>query len=447
MANDMTQGKTSLILIKFAIPMILSGIFQQLYNMVDSIVVGKFDGVNALAAVGASYPVTVLFISIATGAGIGCSVVVSQIFGKKDLEMMKTAVYTAILSIIVVALLAMGIGKVACNSIITLLGTPSEIFTDSAAYLEIYTYGILFLFLYNICTSIFNGLGDSKTSLCFLIFSSVLNIILDIIFVKYLKWSVKGVAWATFIAQGTASMLALMTLLRKISKIEVEGEVKYFNGGILKRMIHIAVPSILQFSTVAIGQLMVQALVNSFGPVVIGGYAAAVKIDSFCKVALQNVGSAVSNFTAQNYGANKPERIKEGYFSSIKMTAVYSLILFAVIYLFGDVLIGLFDNGSAGTEVIDIGTGYMKINIPFYFIFSIMMAGNGVLRGTGHMGAFTFATAVDLIIRVGVSYLFVGMFGYTAIWWAVPLGWVAGMVISTKFSFSYFSKSSLISKR
>lgn len=433
MVKDMTTGKTSSILLRFALPIILSGIFQQLYNMVDSIVVGKFDGVNALAAVGASYPVTMLFISIAMGGAIGCSVVVSQIFGMKQIGRMKTAISTAILSIAAVALVVMLFGKIYSEDIITLLATPAEIFDSSVAYLNIYTYGILFLFLYNITTSIFNGLGDSKTPLYFLIFSSLLNIALDIIFVKYLHMSVRGVAWATFIAQGTASTLALGTLIYRIRKIETDEPVRYYDFGIFKKMVRVAVPSILQFSTVAVGQLMVQALVNGFGEVVISGYSAAIKLDSFFKVALQTTGTALSSFTAQNYGSGKISRIHKAYVSAFKMVLIYCIVAVSCIYLFGDAMVSMFDDGTNGDSVIVVGMDFIKVTAPFYIIFAFMMMGNGILRGTSCMWQFTLSTAVDLIARVSLSYLLVGVLGYNAIAFAIVIGWVLGAILSTVF--------------
>lgn len=429
--NDMTQGKPSIVLVKFAIPIILSGIFQQLYNMMDSIVVGKFDGVNALAAVGASYPITVLFISIATGAGIGCSVVVAQLFGRNELNRVKEAVSTAMIAVVVLAIITMIISVVFCNSIITLLGTPEEIYTSASTYLRIYTYGIFFLFLYNITTSIFNGLGDSRTPLYFLIFSSCLNIVLDIIFVRNLQMSVAGVGWATFIAQGTASILAFATLMKRLKKIKVQEKIKRFDGKMLVEMIRVALPSILQFSTVAIGQLMVQALVNGFGAVVIAGYAAAVKIDSFFRVPLQSMGTAVSSFAAQNYGAQKKERIKKGYRSAMMITLIYSGLAMLVVYFFGDVLIGLFDDGNSGDGVITVGMSFMKIVAPGYVVFVGLMIANGVLRGTSNMRGFIIDTSVDLATRVGLSYLLVARFGYYAIWWAIPTGWLLGSIVAT----------------
>lgn len=433
MTKDMTEGKPSLVLIRFALPMILSGIFQQLYNVVDSIVAGKYAGVDALAAVGASYPIAMLFIAIATGSGLGCAVIVSQLFGAKKYLSMKSAIITSLISIVILAVIVMFFGILFCNNLISLLNTPENIFNDSALYLRIYIYGIMFLFLYNISTSIYNGLGDSKTPLYFLIFSSCLNIFLDILFVKEFNMGVAGVAWATFIAQGISSILALGNLIRRLSKIKVDEEYKKFDITLLKHMGRIALPSIFQQSTIAIGQLGVQVLVNSFGSVVIAGYSAAIKIDSFFKVPVQTMGNAVSSFSAQNYGAEKYDRINDGYKSAIKVMLLYSLIAIVIVFTFGNMLIGLFTSGDTSAEVISVGVQYMRIVSAFYMIFSIMLVGNGVLRGTGCMKAFTVSTFVDLVIRVGSSYALAYYIDYNAIWWAISIGWTVGMIITTYF--------------
>lgn len=431
MIKDMTEGNPSAILLKFAAPMVLSGIFQQFYNVVDSIVAGKYAGVDALAAVGASYPIAMLFIAIATGSGIGCSVIISQIFGAKDYVRMKSAISTAIISIIILAVGVTVAGLFYCNRLIGLLNTPAQIFDDSALYLRIYIFGVMFLFIYNISTSIYNGLGDSKTPLYFLIFSSILNVILDVLFVKEFKMGVAGVAWATFIAQGVSSVLAFFSLLKKISKLHIEEKYNKFDVDILGHMAKIALPSVFQQSTIAIGQLCVQALVNGFGPIVIAGYAAAIKIDSFFKVAVQTMSNAISSYSAQNYGAGKPERIKEGYMSAIKVMAVYAVVSAVIVFFFGENLMGMFTSGEQGAEVIAVGAKYMSIVSAFYIVFAIMLVGNGVLRGTGCMIAFTASTLIDLIIRVVGSYVLAHFMGYNAIWWAIAIGWGVGMIITT----------------
>jgi len=216
--TDMTIGNPFKILWTFSVPMLLSSLFQQLYNIVDSIVAGKFIGVNALAAVGASYPITALFIAVAVGSSMGCSVVVAQIFGSKKYTTMKSAISTAIISLTSLSIILTILGSVFCKPLMRLLHTPENIFSDSALYLQIYISGIIFLFLYNTATAIFNGLGDSKTPLYLLIFSSIFNIILDLVFVIVFKMGVSGVAWATFIAQGISSILSIVCLIMRLRK-------------------------------------------------------------------------------------------------------------------------------------------------------------------------------------------------------------------------------------
>lgn len=432
MINDMTEGSPSKILLNFAAPMILSGVFQQFYNIVDSVVAGRFIGINALAAVGASYPINMLFISIAMGSGIGCSVVISQFFGAKRFDQMKTAVATSIISVLILSLIMLFGGMLLSGWLLNLLNTPANIFNDSLIYLEIYIYGVIFLFIYNVATSIFNGLGDSKTSLYFLIFSSVLNIILDLVFVINFKMGVAGVAWATFIAQGIASVLSITILLKRIIKIKTEDKLRYFDKSILMHMTKIALPSIAQMSFISVGQLCIQSLVNSFGATVIAGYAAAIKIDSFFKVVIQTMGNAVSSFTAQNFGAAKFDRIRAGYVSGIKVMGIYSILSIIIIFIFGRSLIGVFV-GDGGAEVIDVGVRYMYIVSVFYIVFCIMLVGNGVLRGVGEMKAFTFSTFTDLVIRVGLSFLLAHFIGYNSIWWSISIGWCVGTFITTFF--------------
>jgi putative MATE family efflux protein len=289
------------------------------------------------------------------------------------------------------------------------------------------------LFLYNIANAIFNGLGDSKTSLYFLIFSSVLNIILDYVFVAHFQMGVAGVAWATFIAQGLASVLAVFALLRRIRGVETEGEIKRFDGSVLKQMSKIAVPSILQQSAVSVGQLLVQALVNSYGASVIAGYAAAIKLDSFMKMIIMSMGNAMSSYTAQNAGARKLERVKSGMSVAVKLLLVYSVIIIGIVQLFGDNMIGWFmSEGTDMTtrlEVINVGTTYMRVVTFSYLIFSWVMVGNGVLRGAGAMKGYTVATFIDLGIRVAGAYVLAYIMGYNAIWWAIPIGWSVAAVL------------------
>lgn len=437
MIKDMTEGNPSKMIVTYSIPIILSGMFQQFYNIADSVIAGKYAGVSALAAVGASYPITMLFIAVATGASIGASVVISQIFGSKEFTKMKTAAYTAVTSILILSLFLTVIGQISNNGLMRLMNTPADVYQDGALYLRIYFAGLVFLFLYNIANAVFNALGDSKTPLYFLIVSSLTNIVLDYIFVAVFKMGVAGVAWATFIAQGLASLLAIYTLLRRLNAIETGEKAGYFDQSLLRQMSRIAIPSIFQQSVVSIGQLMIQALVNSYGSAVIAGYSAAIKLDSFFKMTIQSMGNAVSSFSAQNAGAKRLDRIKRGYASTLKIGIVYSIVSVVIIRLAGPVMISWFvssDTSAAVREqVLTVGTAYMNVVAMFYIPFVILMVSTGLMRGVGYMPGFTTITFVDLVIRVAVTYILAYYIGYDAIWWAIGIGWICGMIQSYFF--------------
>lgn len=434
MIKDMTEGKPSRIIISYSIPIILSGMFQQFYNIADSVIAGKYAGVGALAAVGASYPITMLFIAVAAGAGMGCTVIISQIFGAREYGKLKTAASTAVIAIFALSVVLTVIGQMGNNALMRLMNTPKEVFADGALYLRIYIAGLVFLFIYNIANAIFNGLGDSKTSLYFLIFSSILNIILDYVFVAKFGWGVAGVAWATFIAQGIASVLSIATLVKRIRSIQTTETVKRFDGRLLGNMCRIAVPSIFQQSTVSIGQLLIQVLVNGYGAEVIAGYSAAIKLDSFLKMVLINMSNAVSGYTAQNIGAGKLDRVKKGIFASLKMAIGYSLAALVLVWVLGKTMIGWFMSSSADLSaraaVLDVGTTYMHVVGASYLIFGMLIISSGFLRGIGYMRGYFIITFFDLIVRVSGSYILADVIGYNAIWWAIPLGWSVGVLLS-----------------
>ena len=291
MNKDLTVGEPQSVLWKFSIPMFVSVIFQQLYNMADSVIAGKFAGEDALAAVGASYPITMIFMAIAVGSNIGCSVIISQYFGAKWYEKMKTAVYTTLIASAVLSILLTAAGLLGSRAMMTAINTPENIFADGDLYLRIYIGGFVFLFLYNVATGIFNSMGDSRTPLYFLIGSSLGNIVLDLIFVAVFHWDVAGVAWATFIAQGIACVLALLALRKRLASIRTEGRVELFSWNMLGRISRIAVPSILQQSFISVGNIFIQGLINSYGSSVIAGYSAAIRLNTFCITSVTTLGN------------------------------------------------------------------------------------------------------------------------------------------------------------
>lgn len=432
MIKDLTEGKPQKVLWQFSIPMFVSVIFQQLYNIADSVIAGKFAGEAALAAVGASYPITMIFMAIAVGSNIGCSVVISQLFGAREYARMKTAVSTTILASAVLSAVLTILGLAGSVGLMRLIHTPDNIFADGDLYLRIYIGGFIFLFLYNIATGIFNSLGDSKTPLYFLIGSSLGNVALDILFVAVFDWGVAGVAWATFLAQGIACVLSLITLKKRIRSVKCEEKPELFSMSMLKKISMIAIPSIFQQSFISIGNVFIQSLVNSCGSSVIAGYSAAVKLNTFLLTSVTTLANGISSFTAQNIGAGKHERIKEGFAAGMKLAFLVVVPFFLSYFFFGRAMTGLFLS-SESTVALDTGTVFLKIVSPFYFVIAVKLMADGVLRGAGAMRQFMICTFTDLILRVILAYILIVPFGSTGIWLSWPLGWSVGAVLSFSF--------------
>lgn len=432
MNKDLTVGKPETVLWKFCIPLFGSVIFQQLYNIADSLVAGKFIGENALAAVGNSYEITLIFIAFAFGCNIGCSVIVSQFFGAKRYVDVKTSVHTAMISSAVLCAVLMLFGLVCGDSMLALIRTPNEIWVDSSLYLRIYVLGLPFLFFYNIATGIFSALGDSKTPFIFLAFSSTANILVDILFVAVFQMGVAGVAWATFLCQGISCMLAVIVVFRRLSKIASKEEAALFSLEVLKKIAVIAIPSILQQSFISVGNIIIQSVINGFGPGVIAGYAAAIKLNNLVITSFTTLGNGISNYTAQNLGAGILSRIKEGFRAGVKMVWAICVPIVALYLLAAPVLVRFFMNEPSEIALTS-GVKFLYIVAPFYFIISIKLTADGILRGAGLMKAFMISTFTDLILRVALAIIFAGQFGYIGIWCAWPIGWSIATCMSVFF--------------
>ena len=432
MITDLTNGSPGKLLWKFSIPLLLSVMFQQLYSIVDSIVAGQYIGEDALAAIGASYPITMIFIAIATGSNIGCSVVISMLFGGKEYAKMKTAIFTSLISIFFISLFLTIVGLLCCNPMLRLLDTPANIFSDASVFLRIYTGGLIFLLLYNICTGIFTSLGDSRTPFYFLLASSLLNILLDLIFVIRFSMGVNGVAWATFTAQGIASVFSLITILRRLRSLPETKEYPRFSFSMLYRISKIAVPSILQQSFISFGNILIQKLINNYGSSVIAGYSAAIKLNTFAITSFTTLANGVSSFTAQNLGAGKLERINKGFKAAIFMCILVAVPFVTAYFGFGPGMMGLFLESSNGKAIAE-GTNFLRITAPFYIIISIKLIADGVLRGSGSMRPFMIATFTDLILRVVISYILSNFLGTIGIWLSWPIGWTIAAALSLRF--------------
>lgn len=432
MNKDLTVGKPESVLWKFCLPLFASIIFQQLYNIADSLVAGKFIGENALAAVGNSYEITLIFIAFAFGCNIGCSVIVSQFFGAKDYKNMKTSVYTAMISTAVLCAVLMLFGVLFCGNLLKLIKTPSTILNDSKLYLDIYIYGLPFMFFYNMATGIFSALGDSKTPFIFLAVSSVTNIFVDIIFVKAFNMGIAGVAWATFICQGISAVLAVIVVFLRLSKIKVLQRCPVFSFIILVKLLKIAIPSILQQSFISIGNIIIQSVINEFGAGTIAGYSAAVKLNNLAITSFTTLANGISNFTAQNLGAGKSERIRDGFKAGLKMVWIISIPLVLLYFFAGKQLLYLFLDNPTNTAI-HTGIMFLCILSPFYFVVSAKLVADGILRGAGLMSRFMITTFTDLILRVVLAIILSKQFGSTGIWCAWPIGWSIATTLSVIF--------------
>lgn len=433
MNRDLTVGQPSSVLLRFSLPLLGSVLFQQLYNIADSFVAGKFISENALAAVGNAYEITLIFIAFAFGCNMGCSVVVSRLFGAKKFADLKTAVSTAFWAVAALLLALMGMGFALCPWMLSLIHTPAELMADCQLYLSIYLLGLPFLFYYNVSTGLFSAMGDSRTPFLFLAFSSTANILVDILFVKALNMGVSGVAWATFLCQGVSCVLSVLTLLTRLRTLDCEGlPVRRFSVGLLREIIRIAVPSALQQGFISVGNIVIQSVINGFGPAVIAGYAAAIKLNNLVITSFTQLGNGMSNYTSQNLGAGKHKRIAPGFAAGVRLVVLLCLPVVALYCVFPTLPISLFME-EGGSEAMRTGVLFLRIVSPFYFVVCLKLIADGVLRGAGLMRQFMASTFTDLIIRVALCFVFSQLWGSVGIWCSWPVGWIIGTSLSLLF--------------
>lgn len=433
MNRDLTVGRPQSVLWRFCLPLFGSVIFQQLYNIADSVVAGNFIGENALAAVGNSYEITLIFIAFGFGCNIGCSVIVSRLYGAKQYKEMKTAVYTTFICSAALCAVLMLVGLLLGQPMLHLIQTPTEIFNDSWLYLEIYIWGLPFVIFYNVATGIFSALGDSRTPFIFLACSSTANVAMDILFVSAFNMGVGGVAIATFICQGISCILAMLFVFRRLASVKTEGHVPAFSAKLMRSIAVIAIPSILQQSFISVGNIIIQGVINGFGSAVIAGYSASIKLNNLVTTALTTLGNGISNYTSQNIGAGKQSRIRPGFRAGVKLVLSICIPIILLYFIGGRYLVQLFiDNPSA--EALASGELFLRIVSPFYLICAIKFVADGVLRGAGKMSGFICATCTDLTIRVILAAVLSVPFGSVGIWLAWPLGWI----ISTAMSYTFY---------
>lgn len=441
---DLINGKPGQSMFLFALPMIAGNLFQQFYNMADSIIVGRFVGEDALAAVGASYSFTTVFIMVAIGGGMGASVLVSQYLGARKYGEMKTAVSTFLLAFAVFGTLLALFGFFANPTILKVLKTPDNIFADAVTYLQIYFVGLPFLFMYNILAANFNALGKSEIPLYLLIFSSVLNVFLDLVMVLVFHLGVAGVAIATVLAQGVSSLISFAVLLRKLKEYGAKTG-RLFDVGMFFGGLKIAIPSIVQQSIVSIGLLLTQSAVNVFGSSSVAGYSAGMRLESICIVPMIATGNAMSTFAAQNLGANKVERVREGYHAAYRIIIGFAVLLLVISQLFYRPIVSLFVSETESAVAFSVGAACFRFEACFMCLTGFKSITDGILRAAGDVNVYMLANLVNLTLRVSVARLLSPVFGIEVIWYAVPLGWAVNYLISyTWYRTGHWKKKNLI---
>ena len=427
--NDLTVGKPWPLLRRFALPLLLSTALQQLYYIADSVILGQYTGSAGLAAIGAAYPITLFFLAVATGSAMGISVVASQLYGAKRMDDLKTSIYTALLSMggLGVILTALGVGL--ASPLLRWLNATGEVYTGGRAYLAIYSAGLIPMLIYNASNAVFTGLGDSRRPLLFLLFSSILNVLLDLLAVAVLRWGIIGAAWATTFSQLAAALLAALVLLRRTREIKTETRAKAFDRALFGSMCRIAVPSIFQQACVALAHTIVQSLVNTYSVSVVAGYEAASKIHNFAYMSFNTMGTALSSFAAQNYGAGRGDRVKEGFRTGTLMCFCLTVVVVLIFQLLPRQLMGLFVDPGQEAEVVETGIRYMRIISPDYLIICFIITFGGLFRGVGKIMDFFLVTVWDFTVRVVMCFVLTKVLNsYTGLFWAWYFGSVADVI-------------------
>ena len=430
--NKMTEGNPLTTVLVFAVPMILSNLFQQLYNVIDTIIVGNQLGTDALAAVGSAGSIIAVFVQLATGLALGGSIVIAQYFGAGKTEKIRQCATTSTIFCGAVALVSTILIWISAGPLLELVNTPEEIMNLGVSYLRFYFLGCIPTFVYNALNSVYVALGNSKTPLRFLIISSVLNIVLDLVFIIVFKMGVSGAALATALSQAVAMILALIDVPKLLAEFEYDKNEPVFNTELLATMLRFALPSALQQSIVSVGSVVVQATINSFGAAVIAGSAAASKVINLATAIPINYSNALSNYVGQNIGAGKEERIWPGLKASMLCCGLISLVMTGLLELFPESIIRMFvrDEEANLTQVMDVGVEYIRVVGAFLVVFAVFMLIKSVFKGSGDMGWFIWVTLLSFLVRLVLTVGFAGVFGVGIIWWAFCAGWTIALLVT-----------------
>lgn len=419
----MTEGRPFPLMLRFAVPLLMGNLLQQMYNMIDAAIVGRILGTEALASVGASSSVQFLVLGFCMGACAGFGVPVAKYFGAGKLEHMKDYVFNgAVLTAVFAAVLTV-FCAVLCPRILHILSVPENIYENAYRYLIVIFLGLPFTLLYNYLSSILRSIGDSRTPFFFLVISTVLNIFLDLFCIVILKWGCAGAAIATITAQAVSGILCLVFIIRKVKLLRLSRSHCRMQGMVTRELIVMGVPMGLQFSITAIGSMVMQSANNGLGSVYVSGFTAGMRIKQLTMCPFEAIGSAVSVFCSQNLGAGKAARIRKGIYEGLAIAVGYGLVAGTVLILFGKSLSMLFVGNSA-VDVLDAAAKYLRCMGYFYWALGILNVCRMSTQGLGYAGRTVIAGVIEMFARCIVSLVFVGTFGYTAICFADQTAWV-----------------------
>lgn len=428
MISDMTKGDTYKVLFKFSLFIAAGNMLQQLYNLADIYILGRYAGMNAMAAVGSASNSVVLLINIAVGLNMGTNVVIATSFGKKSRQQIKNGIKTGITIATVLGIAFTILGIIFTRWILLATNTPKELLADANTYLRIYFCGLVFLFLFNIIIAISQALGDSRTTFCSLIVSTLINIFLDIYLVKFRGMGILGAAVATVISEIICFLFGVIMLCRLLGQMKGNEGYRYdFNEQ--EKIINESIPAILQRSVIAIGVTLMQSLINRYGVNIMAGYTAATKLFGLVSLPVMDIGNAVTTFTAQNIGANEKNRVKEGILAAIVLDVFFSVFILVLVFGFGRQIITFFISNNSNVEAIEFGLRYIRITCVFQIIQGVLQVYNGVIRGASDLRGFMGSFTLNLFARVTCGYALAYFLGLRYIPYAWPIGWAVGLAI------------------
>ncbi|WP_105204758.1 MATE family efflux transporter [Neobittarella massiliensis] len=444
MTKNLTAGRPGKTILFFAVPMLLGNIFQQLYNMVDSVVVGNFVGFDALAAVGNSFTITFCATALAFGLSSGATIYIGQHFGAGNSRKVRQAVVTSTVFSVGFSLVLSLAGVLLCRPLLALVRTPASVMPMSLVYMRIYLLGLVFTFTYNMLSAVFRALGDSKMPLAFLVVASVVNIVLDLLFVLAFDMGVAGVALATVIAQAVSSVLAFVFFKKQLRQMERQEQQKdgsqlqptetlarQFQLSVLWEIIRLAVPATLQQIAISGGIIIMQGFVNSFGPQIMAAYTAAIKFENIIMMSITSISIAVTAFAAQNMGARQTERVRSGYRWGLLISLFFALVLGAAAILLREPLISLFISGQGAQAVIEAGSSYLVWTFGSSLFMALLFSAEGVLKGAGDVTFCMVIGFASILVKVAAAYVLSPRMGYQGLWATMVIGWGAEALCAT----------------